>query len=113
MKMEKITKKIISKKAKDSVLDYIQYLKQDGLPVDRAFIYGSYAKGKTHKWSDIDVCIISSKFQKKVDPLEYLWVKKRDKDIEAMISPIGFHPRDFVDESPLAWEVKKTGVRVI
>ena len=110
---KKTTKKIISKKVKNSVLDYIQYLKQDGLSIDRAFIFGSCAKGKTHKWSDIDVCIISSKFQKGIDPLEYLWIKKRDKDTEAMISPVGFHPRDFVDESPLVWEVKKTGVRII
>jgi hypothetical protein len=27
----------------------------------------------------------------------------------AMINPIGFHQKDFIDESLLVWEIKKTG----
>lgn len=105
-------KKTIPQKIENSVLDYVKHLKKEGLPVDKAFIFGSYAKRKTHPWSDIDVCIISPKFKGQIDPLEYLWIKKRDKDSLAMISPVGFHPKDFIDESPLVWEIKRNGVRV-
>jgi len=110
---KKTTKKIISKKINDSVLDYLKHLKEKGLLINRAFIFGSQAKGVHHKWSDTDVCVVSSGFKGKIDPLEYLWINKRDKDTRAMISPIGFHPKDFVNESPVVWEIKKHGVRVI
>ena len=53
------------------------------------------------------------KFKGKIDPWEYLWVRKRDKDSRAMIAPVGFHPKDFVEEDPLAWEIKKTGIRIV
>ena len=107
-----MVKKTISKKIKNSVLDYVQYLENDGLLIDKIFIFGSHAKSAQHKWSDIDLCIISSKFKKNSDPLSYLWTKKRNSDIKAMISPVGYHPRDFVNEDPLVWEIKKTGIEI-
>ena len=79
--------------------------------IQKVILYGSRAKGKARKWSDIDVCVISPNFKNK-DPLEYLWLKKTDRDIEAMISPVGFRPKDFVDESPLACEIKRTGIEI-
>ena len=77
-----MVKKTISKKIKNSVFDYLQYLKDDGLSIEKAFIFGSYAKGVQNKWSDIDLCIISSKFKKNQDLLAYLWTKKRNVDIK-------------------------------
>ena len=107
-----MVKRKISKKIKDIAKDYIEHLKSNGLSIDDAFIYGSHAKGMAKKWSDIDICIISHDFKKNIDPLAYLWKRKRDKDIEAILAPIGFHPKDFIDESPLVWEIKKTGVGI-
>ncbi|MEK9130394.1 MAG: nucleotidyltransferase domain-containing protein [Patescibacteria group bacterium] len=103
--------KTIFKKIEKNALDYIYYLKKQGLSIKKAIIYGSYAKGNIHQYSDIDLCIISTKF-KKIDALNYLWTKKRGKDIKAMISPIGFHPKDFINENPLVWEIKKTGIEI-
>ncbi len=102
--------KTIPKKITKAVLDYVDVLKRDKLPINEVIVFGSQIKRKPHKWSDIDVCIISPspKF-KRIDVLKYLWTKKREKDIKAMISPIGFHPKDFVNEDPLVWEIKKTG----
>lgn len=92
--------------------DYIGYLKNDlHLSIKKAFLFGSYAKRTSRLWSDIDVCVISDKF-KRVDPLVYLWTRRRDIDVERGIEPVGFAPEDFIDESPLAWEIKKTGIRV-
>lgn len=107
-----MAKKTISKKVKKDILDYLKYIKNDGLNIDKFFIFGSYAKGTQNKWSDIDLCVISSDFKKKKDPLIYLWTKKRTKDVKAMISPIAYHPRDFVNEDPLVWEIKQTGIEM-
>ena len=103
-----MVKKTIPKKVKVAISNYVKELKGDRLPIQKVILYGSYAKGRAGKWSDIDICIISSAFRKK-DALEYLWKMKTKRDIKTMISPVGFHPKDFIDESPLVWEIKKTG----
>lgn len=92
--------------------EYVYYLKHElGLAIEEAYLFGSYAKKNPRQWSDIDVCVISKKFNR-VDPLEYLWTRRRDIDVDRGIEPVGIHPGDFVDENPLAYEVKKYGVRL-
>ncbi|MFH1187914.1 MAG: nucleotidyltransferase domain-containing protein [bacterium] len=106
-----MAKKAISKKIENAVKNYASHLRDEGLPIKNIYIYGSYAKGTARRWSDIDVCVISTKFDR-IDPLTFLWKNKRNKDVEAIISPVGFHPDDFRDEDPLAWEIKKIGIRI-
>jgi len=106
------TERASLKKVKKYIQEYIDTLQGDGLLVERVFLFGSYAKGKTRDWSDIDVCVISSRFGKKIDPYEYLWTKRRRDDVLRGIEPVGFHPKDFIDEDPLAWEIKTTGIEI-
>ena len=68
-------------------------------------------EGKAHLWSDIDVCIVSNDLNKKKWSQEYLW-KKTALLKHAIIEPVGFTPENFTDESPLVWEIKKTGIVV-
>lgn len=81
--------------------------------VNQAILFGSYAKGKQHRWSDIDLCIISKDLAKKKYPWEYLWKMKPTEMTSAMLSPVGFTPKDFIDESPLVSEIKHTGIRIV
>lgn len=103
-------KSISLKNAKRYAHEYLDYLETEyKLPIKSAYLFGSFATGKTREWSDIDVCIVSPKF-KRVDPLVYLWTKRRSTDIRRGIEPIGIHPDDFVEENPIAYQVKKFGV---
>ena len=43
---------------------FIAYLQNQGIKIDSAYLFGSFAKGTEHKWSDIDVAVISSDFSK-------------------------------------------------
>jgi len=97
-----MAKKTIPIKIKNKVLDYINYLKEEGLPIEDV---GSYAQKKNNHNSDIDVCVVLKGLKGK-DPLVYLWSKKRKNDIKAMLSPVGFESRNFVNEDPLVWEIK-------
>lgn len=103
--------KKLPKKIEKLVQRYASYLKADNLLIKDIYIFGSWAKGNAHKDSDIDVCVISPDF-KKIDPWKYLWKKRLDADT-LYIQPIGFTPEDFVDESPIVWEIKMTGVKVM
>jgi len=101
-----------SRQVKKYATDFVAYLKkQHGLKINSAYIFGSYAKKKPKQWSDIDVCIVSPKF-KRTNPLTYLWQKRRDIDIERGIEPYGIAPDGFVEENPIAHEVKKYGVAI-
>ncbi|MFH1838462.1 MAG: nucleotidyltransferase domain-containing protein [Candidatus Kuenenbacteria bacterium] len=103
-----MARKKIPIRIKKTIDQYLEILKKDKLLIKKAIIFGSWAKGTAHKWSDIDICIISSSFNKKKDPLNYLWAKRIvNKNVH--IEPIGFHPKDFINENPLVWEIKKTG----
>ena len=35
------------------------------IPIKKMILFGSYATGKTHRWSDIDLIVVSNKFRKK------------------------------------------------
>lgn len=106
-----MAKKTLPKKVTTEVKSYLQLLKNDGFNVQSAIVFGSTASGETNAWSDIDVCIISNDLKKKKWPLEYLWIKTAQLK-RSRIEPTGFTPEDFVDESPLAWEIKRTGIQV-
>ena len=100
-------KKSIKKKAQD----FVQYLiKTHRLPVERAYLYGSYASGHAGLWSDIDVCIVSPLFRSE-DAVSYLWKKRRSVDVEDMLAPVGFSPEDFSEQtpSPLVHSIITTG----
>lgn len=110
MARQRIPRKIIKK-----VEAYTETLKQDKLPVQHVYIFGSFAKGTPHKWSDIDVCVISPKFSNSWDALEYLWQKTpRIEDPYAPhIEPVGFSPKDFRAGGMLIDEIKRYGVKIM
>ncbi len=107
-----MVKKRISKKIKEQIQNYVFGLKKDKLPITKVILFGSRAKGKVHKWSDVDVCVVSPKFKGEFDPFEYLWTRRTDRDAKNMIAPVGYHPKDFSGADPLAWEIKNTGIEI-
>lgn len=103
-------KAILPKKIEKEVSTYIKLIKKDKIPIKRVIVFGSQVKKKAHKWSDIDVCIISTKFQDSFEALHYLL--KKSYQIKTIIEPHPYHPKDFVNEDPLVWEIKKTGITI-
>ena len=83
--------------------------------VERAILFGSYARGQQREDSDIDLVIVSPDFQDmpKLQRHEELgWIAwKANTDY---LEPLGFTPEEFEDASPLGLlgEVKDTGVVV-
>ncbi|MBI2908475.1 MAG: nucleotidyltransferase domain-containing protein [Chloroflexi bacterium] len=45
-----------------AISDFIQRL-QKGICVEAIVLFGSYAKGTPHEWSDVDVAVISPDFE--------------------------------------------------
>lgn len=100
-------------KVKLIVSRYAKSLKDINYPFSAIYLFGSQAKGTANKWSDIDVAVVSNKLKRNYDKNKFtLWNTRMDIDIR--IEPHGFTEDDFKDNSnPLAYEIKKTGIRVI
>jgi predicted nucleotidyltransferase len=92
-----------------AVNKFIEKIKENGIPISSAYLFGSYAQGKGSKWSDIDVAIISPGIS--YDRLEErIRLMKLSLTVDSRIEPVPFRPDTFVDEDPLAWEIKKKGI---
>ena len=109
-----MVKKRVSKEINNIVASYSNRLaKKEKLPVEKVIVFGSQSKGKTHKWSDIDVCIISPKFKDPMEALRFLWQKRNIKEVRAGLEPVGFTKKDFEEGGSLIQEIKRTGVEII
>ena len=71
-----------------TVREYFNYLYQKGLNIKFGVLYGSQVKGNTHKWSDIDLIVVSPYFDenKSRDKINILWrsAARVDNRIEAI-----------------------------
>jgi len=91
-------------------LQFIQLLNKAGIPVSKAYLFGSYARGTADENSDIDICIVSDALGK--DYFEEM-VKLRmiAMQIDSRIEPVPFAPLDLKDTyNTLAAEIRKYGV---
>ena len=79
------------------------------IPVSQLILFGSYAKGAPKPWSDLDVCVVSPIFGKnRYD--EMVLLGHIAGEIEPMIEPHPYHPKDLADPwDPLAAEIRRTG----
>ncbi|MDD5171023.1 MAG: nucleotidyltransferase domain-containing protein [Syntrophales bacterium] len=95
-----------------SVNAFIHKISQCGINVESAYLFGSFACNVAHRWSDIDVAIISPDFS--TDRLtERIRLMQLSAEIDSRIEPIPFRTSDFNDEDPLAEEIKKRGIPLI
>ena len=99
--------------AKKVVRKYAEKLKEENYPFHSVYLFGSFAQNKSHKWSDIDVAVVSDKLKRNRDENRFLLWNLR-MDVDTRIEPHGFTIKDFEDEcDPLAYEVKKTGIKIV
>ncbi len=77
-----------------------------------AYIYGSFAKGTSHRWSDIDLAIISPDFS---DDLfeDRLYLMRIAACIDDRIEPRPFKKELFNRNDPLVDEIQKNGVQIL
>ena len=91
---------------------YVVRLRQKGIPVAQAILFGSQVRGTAHAWSDVDICIVSPTFGKdrQKERLELMrWVDSETERIEP--HPYRSEGLDNKYDS-LANEIRKTGIVV-
>lgn len=92
------------------IRDYQKKLQDNGINVKQIILFGSYAKGHPHPWSDLDLCVISDDFGK--DSIEETSkVNYLANDISPLIEAHPLTSEDLEEENvSYAQEIKKSGI---
>jgi predicted nucleotidyltransferase len=92
------------------VRKFVKRLRQEGIAVDRAILYGSFAAGKERRDSDIDVAIVSRDFGK--DRIEEGMVLYRIAGkVDSRLEPVPVSVDAFENDTwiPLIYEIRAKG----
>ncbi|MDI6803583.1 MAG: nucleotidyltransferase domain-containing protein [Bacteroidota bacterium] len=90
---------------------YIRFLQKNHIKVERAYLYGSFANGKAHKDSDIDIVVVSEQFtHSRYD--DSVRIAKLRRSIDLRISPLAYNPNDFIKENLIPYETITNGIRI-
>lgn len=105
-------KPTLNKEILQKVRAYLNLLEKRGFNIEKAIVFGSYAKGEPKPWSDIDVCLVSKQFGKDIFE-EGVAMSRLAGQVDPLIEPHPLHTTDFKEKyHPLASEVKKYGIVV-
>lgn len=100
--MDKINALVIAKK-------YIESISKKYI-VQKALLFGSFARGNSSADSDIDIAIVLKNFD---DILEtQVDLMKFRRDIDVRIEPHPFKEKDFINENPMVSEILKYGIEI-
>ncbi|MCA9919049.1 MAG: nucleotidyltransferase domain-containing protein [Anaerolineales bacterium] len=98
----------------DNIQQYIHALEQHGLPVSLVILFGSYASGHTNEWSDIDLIVISPRFDGNVsiEDVNLLW--HTTLEIDNRIEPIACGQKQWQEDmvTPLLNVARREGVMI-
>lgn len=87
-------------------------LKENLIPIDGAYLFGSYSKGNAGEWSDIDIALISKIFTgNRIKDRDI--IRRYTRTISSLIEVIPFNTDDFNEDNPLASEIMKTGIKIM
>lgn len=92
---------------------YVALLNSEGITVSKAFLFGSYSQGTASDSSDIDVLLVSDKFDETDDAtIGKTW--RLTRKINTQIEPILIGMKKFQEESSaLVSIVKSKGIEIV
>lgn len=98
-------------KIREQLKIYINRIKEKFKP-EKIILFGSYARGEATDYSDIDILVISKRFEKmkEDDRFEQLYVN--GKDLYPDINAFGFTPQEVKKASRVntLYEAVRTGI---
>lgn len=94
------------------IRQYLASLKEHGFEIQYAILFGSYARGQSNEWSDIDLALVSHEFEG-VRFTDKNKIRKITIAVSKDLEVFPFNPGDFTPSNPLAKEIMETGIQVV
>ncbi|MBM4078686.1 MAG: nucleotidyltransferase domain-containing protein [Planctomycetes bacterium] len=98
-----------------SVRDYLRELVRQGVPVDYGVVFGSQVNGRAHEWSDIDLIVVSPRFDVQRPWEEHTFLWRVAARVDSRIEPVAVGQRQFEDDdsSALIEIARREGQKVL
>jgi predicted nucleotidyltransferase len=98
----------------NSIVRYLEACREHGIDVSFGVVFGSQVQGTAHKWSDIDLLVVSPLFDRARvrEEVNLLW--RIASRVDNRIEPIACGERQWEhdDVSPIIEVARREGVRV-
>ncbi|MCL1918609.1 MAG: nucleotidyltransferase domain-containing protein [Peptococcaceae bacterium] len=96
----------------NKVKAYASQVRQ-AMPVNKAYLFGSYAKGTATEKSDVDICFFLDSFdgKRKVDIIKEL-LKLTDGYDDVGFEPLALPSSELLNGNPFALEIISTGIEI-
>lgn len=93
---------MLEKSVLSAIEKYLAALRQAGITVDQAVVFGSQASGRAHEWSDIDLLVVSPQFDAMKDRslINMLW--RLAARVDSRIEPIPCGSRQWIEDDSSA-----------
>ena len=104
---------MLTRNAAIKIVDnYAREIQAQGVRLRNVFLYGSFAKGAQHEWSDIDVALVADEFEGLPTDI-YHFATIAIKKPYIRIEP-NTYPTDYFNEGdPFIEEIIKTGIKIM
>ena len=95
-----------------TIANYIKLIREKYSDIETAYLFGSFAKGKSNQDSDIDLALIFKNLDdsKRFDIQVQLMILA--SQIDTRIEPHPISHDDFYSGNPFVVEIKKTGIEI-
>ena len=102
----------IPDKVKETINKFLLLLKENKIPIKQAILFGSYAKGNYHEWSDIDIALVSDIFEgNRIN--DRSMIRKITLSVSCDIEVLPYNPQDFTNEDPFVKEIIDNGIAIV
>jgi|SRR5690606_4208441 predicted nucleotidyltransferase len=102
----------MDKKVNIAINKYIKLIRNKYLNIEKAYLFGSYAKGASNLDSDIDLALI---FLNLDDSMRFdlqVQLMLMAAQIDSRIEPHPISHDDFLSGNPFVMEIRKTGIEI-
>ena len=99
------------KSLKIIIQEFILELKAKGYNPSKVVLFGSYAKGHPHEYSDIDLAIWDEKFTGCI-PLDIESLLKMKVKFPTLLELHTYHSTETVESDPFIGEIEKHGILI-
>ena len=105
--MPQIPDKII-----EIIKNFLNEAAKDNITISDAILFGSYANGTSHEWSDIDLAVVSNDFSgtRFYDNVKLGKTKLRS---DSSLETHPYRPEDFTADNPFVAEILSYGIRIV
>ena len=103
-------------KVSDKIIEIIRKLVNEALKenihISQAVLFGSYAKGTNHEYSDIDVAVVSEDFEG-IRLFDNIRLGKPRVNTSVDIETHPYRPEEFNEDNPFVKEILEYGIRIV